>query len=141
MEPASVSAVYGSLTGRFSPIGAEKTSGSLREVEGQSGQSSLDAQKAKLRKASRDFEAIFIRELLKNMRSTLQDGGMFGSGPQGEIFSGMMDDAIADKIAGQGDLGLGNILYQRMVRMIDPSEKTGIVVGGVMQTTQENDDK
>jgi len=144
MEYGSVSAAYGSLTGsggRLYLSGAENSSGSLHEAEDLNGQTELDGQKAKLRKASRDFEEIFIRELLKSMRATLQDDGMFGSGAQGEIFSGMMDDAIAAKIAERGNLGLGDVLYQRMVHKIDPSDKTGIVVGGVMQKTQENDDK
>jgi peptidoglycan hydrolase FlgJ len=144
MEYGSVSAANGSLTGsggRFYPINDSNLSGSTRTVDGQNGQSGLDAQKAKLRKASRDFEAIFVRELLKSMRSTLQDGGMFGSGAQGEIFSGMMDDAVASKIAERGDLGLGNILYQRMVQKIDATDTTGIVIGGVMQTAKENGDE
>ncbi|MFC1485803.1 rod-binding protein [Candidatus Latescibacterota bacterium] len=90
--------------------------------------SALDVQKAKLRNTTRDFEAIFIRQLLNGMNATLMDGGMFGEGMAGAIYSDLMISAIADKIAERGGIGLGDILYRRMVKFIDPEEQSGTAV-------------
>ncbi|MFC1541627.1 rod-binding protein [Candidatus Latescibacterota bacterium] len=82
----------------------------------------IETQKVKLRKASKDFEGILVKEILKSMRSTLTDGGMFGTGTAGKIYSDMMDDAVANKIAERGDIGFADIIYKQMVKSIDPNE-------------------
>ena len=51
--------------------------------------------------------------------------GMFGSGVAGEIYSDMMDTAVADKIAERGSLGLADMLYGQLVKRIDPSAVPG----------------
>jgi len=79
----------------------------------------IEARKAKLRKAAEGFEAIFIRQILKSMRSTLTSGGMFGNGSVGEIYSDIMDNAISEKIAERGDMGLADIIYKQMVKSIE----------------------
>jgi len=76
----------------------------------------LEARKAKLRKAAVEFEAIFIRQLLKTMRSTVPGGGMFGKGAIGEIYAGMMDYAVAEKVARRGTLGIADAVYRQLVR-------------------------
>ena len=80
----------------------------------------IEARKARLREAAEGFEAIFARQILKTMRSSLSDGGMFGSGSTGEIYSDMMDNAVAEKIAKRGELGLADAIYKQMVKSIVP---------------------
>ena len=116
-------ATFGSLKG-----GAKKASHILDK-------SDVEAKKAKLLKASKDFEGILVKEILKSMRSTLTNGGMFGTGIAGEIYSDMMDDAVASKIAGRGDMGLADIIYKQMVKSIDPSD------GLIMPIQNENNVK
>ena len=82
----------------------------------------IEAKKAKLLKAAKDFEGILVKEILKSMRSTLTEGGMFGTGSAGEIYSDMMDDAIAQKVSSRGDMGLAEIIYKQMVKSIDPND-------------------
>ena len=84
--------------------------------------SALDAQKDKLRDATRDFEAIFVRQLLNSMNATLMEGGLFGEGTAGAIYSDLMNSAIADRVTERGSIGLADILFQRMVKCIDPGE-------------------
>ena len=79
----------------------------------------IDARKAKLRKAAQGFEAIFARQLLKSMRTGLTNGGMFGSGSVGEIYSDMMDNAIAEQISEHSGLGLADTIYRQMVKSIE----------------------
>jgi len=75
-----------------------------------------EARKAKLKKAAVEFEAIFIRQLLKTMRSTVPGDGIFGRGVTGEIYAGMMDYAVAEKVARRGTLGIADALYRQLVR-------------------------
>ena len=84
----------------------------------------IGARKAKLRKAAEGFEAIFIRQILKSMHSTLTSGGMFGSGSVGEIYSDIMDNAISEKIAERGDMGLADIIYKQMVKSIESGKES-----------------
>ena len=81
-------------------------------------------QVTKLRKASRDFEAIFIRQMFKTMRSTIPGDGMFGKGPAGEIYGGMMDTVIGDVMAERGTLGLADTIFRRFVTRVDASYGT-----------------
>ena len=56
---------------------------------------------------------------MRSMRSSLLNGGMFGSGATGEIYSDIMDNAIAEKMAERSVLGLADLIYKRMVKNID----------------------
>jgi len=85
----------------------------------------IEARKAKLREAAKGFEAIFARQLLKSMRSALTDSGMFGSGTTGEIYSDMMDNAIAEQISLRSALGLADIIYKQMVKNIESESNSG----------------
>ena len=96
----------------------------LNKLSSLRGNDNIEARKAKLRKAAEGFEAIFIRQILKSMRSTLTSGGMFGSGSVGEIYSDIMDNAISEKIAERGDMGLADIIYKQMVKSIESEYKS-----------------
>lgn len=84
--------------------------------------SRLAMEKAKLRKATRGVEAIFLRQLMSAMRKSISGEGLFGGGTTGEIFSDMMDDVIAKTLSERGALGIGDELYRKLVVTIDPSE-------------------
>ncbi|MFC1692550.1 rod-binding protein [Candidatus Latescibacterota bacterium] len=84
---------------------------------------SVEKEKARLLKATEGFEAIFIREILSTMRSSLQDGGMFGDGIAGQIYGDMMDNAIAETMSKRSALGLSDMLYRTLVKNIESKEK------------------
>ena len=85
----------------------------------------IEARKAKLRKAAQGFEEIFARQLLKSMRTSLTSGGMFGNGSIGEIYSDMMDNAMAEQISVRSGLGLADIIYKHMVKSIESDSNPG----------------
>ena len=66
-----------------------------------------------------------MREILKNMRSTLMDGGMFGQGTIGDMYSTMMDEVLAEKISAGGTLGLADVIYRQVVSSIETAESSG----------------
>ena len=65
-----------------------------------------------LRKAAKDFEAVFMAEVLKGMRETVHKEDMFHGGPGEDMFEGLLDDEVAKRIAGQGSMGVGEMLYR-----------------------------
>jgi len=68
----------------------------------------------KLMKTCRQLEGVFFNMMLKEMRKTVQDSGLVeDSGHEKEIFTEMMDQDIAGKMADtdHADNGVANMLY------------------------------
>jgi Rod binding domain-containing protein len=64
-------------------------------------------------KVARDFEAIFMRQLLSSMEKT---GGIAGSGTGAGVYRSMMVGAIADSAAEGGGIGLSDMILEAMLR-------------------------
>ena len=103
----------------FLPFESGTSTASFKKIKNDIEFSGVEERKTKLRKTAESFEAIFIRQMLRSMRSSLLNGGMFGSGATGEIYSDIMDNAIAEKMAERSVLGLADLLYKRMIKNID----------------------
>lgn len=67
-----------------------------------------------LRGVCRDFEALFIRQLLKTMRSTGGWDGFLKESHGEAIFASRRDAALADVISKQGALGIARMLYSQL---------------------------
>ena len=67
----------------------------------------------KLREASQDFEAIFIKQMLDAMRKTLPKGGLIDGGMAEDIFEDMLYEERAKLMAKTGSLGIADMLYNR----------------------------
>ena len=67
----------------------------------------------KLREASQDFEAIFIKQMLDAMRKTLPKGGLIDGGMAEDIFEDMLYEERAKVMAKTGSIGLADMLYNR----------------------------
>jgi peptidoglycan hydrolase FlgJ len=73
---------------------------------------------ASLRKSSQEFEALMLSEMLKAMRQSVPDGGLFKKDSSTEIFRDMLDNETA-KAASQGKgLGIGEAMYNQMAKQI-----------------------
>ena len=71
----------------------------------------------KLRKACRDFEAIFLFNLFKEMRQTIPRSGLLPSAPGKETFQMMFDQKVAEDLSGRGEgMGLQKMLYEQLRR-------------------------
>ena len=62
---------------------------------GLAGMAPRDAHAA-LRKASKEFEGIFLAQLFRTMRESVPDSGLTERGSGEEMFTSMLDDRIAD---------------------------------------------
>jgi len=81
-------------------------------VEGRGGLG--DKQDKKLKEACRDFEALFLSIVLKQMRKTVPKSALFGSDPAPDTFQEMMDDEIGRSAANTSSMGIADMLYRQL---------------------------
>ena len=66
-----------------------------------------------LKAAAKQFEAIFVRNMLKSMREAkLSDDDLFGSDATDQ-FREMQDSNLADQLSGKGALGIADLLVRQ----------------------------
>ncbi|WP_300672411.1 rod-binding protein [Desulfoluna sp.] len=80
---------------------------------------STDPEKKKLKEACRNFEAIFVTQMLKEMRPE-GDDPIFGGSHARKIYESMMDEQMAEHLTQQrSPLGVGDLLYRRLAERLD----------------------
>jgi flagellar protein FlgJ len=67
---------------------------------------------AKLKNACSDFEAIFINNMLKSMRTAVSEDGIFENSNEHQIIQSMFDENLAISMAKGGGMGLGKMLFK-----------------------------
>ena len=78
--------------------------------------------KAALKKTCQDFEAIFIQSMLKAMRKSVIQSGLFAKSNATAIYEDMLDQNIATDMAKKQSLGLADQMYRQMEKNL-PREK------------------
>ena len=69
-------------------------------------------------KAAQQFEAIFLRMIVKDMRknaTSMTGGGMMGEGVGSDVREGWFDTYMSDHLAATGHVGLADSLYRSWV--------------------------
>lgn len=74
--------------------------------------------KPSLKSAAQGFESVFLTMLLKEMRQTLEPGGLFGH-DSSDIYGSLFDQFMGQHLA-QGK-GMG--LAQSLIRQLEPTTK------------------
>ena len=77
----------------------------------------------KLRKACTDFEAVFISKMWEQMRATVPKEGYLHS-PQEDMYRSMFDRDFAEKMASDGGIGLGDMMYSQLKDKLANTMKT-----------------
>jgi flagellar protein FlgJ len=68
----------------------------------------------RLRTVAEDFEAIFVKQMLESMRSTLNpDNRLVDTGMAGEIYDDMLYDEYAQIMAKSGGFGLADMIVNQ----------------------------
>jgi flagellar protein FlgJ len=62
---------------------------------------------------ARQFESVFMAQLVKEMRQTLEPGTFFGNDP-GDVYGGMFDLFIGKHLAQAGGIGLAKMMVKHM---------------------------
>lgn len=95
----SVEQVYHSFNG-FEQMRAEARSGNAEATTG----------------AAKQFESIFVQMMLKAMRDTVPEGGLF-EGEQMDFYQGMFDQQISLNIANGQGIGLAKVIERQLGAM------------------------
>ncbi|MFH2050683.1 MAG: transglycosylase SLT domain-containing protein [bacterium] len=85
----------------------------------------LEKEKLRLRKASKEFESLFIYQMLKAMRKTVGENSLTKDSPFSgdygkDTYMDMFDQQLALKMAG-GGRSIADALYNSMVKVLDGS--------------------
>lgn len=95
----------------FSNI-ASSTTGAAKKVDAKTGLDERDTKR--LKDACKDFEAMFLNNLLKAMRKTIQKTNLFGSDSGEETFQEMMDTETSKAAAKTSSMGIADVLYRQL---------------------------
>ncbi|MEJ5242929.1 MAG: rod-binding protein [Desulfomicrobiaceae bacterium] len=74
---------------------------------------SPQVREARLKKATQDFEALFLAQMWKQMRQGVGKDGLLSS-PQSESYISMFDQEMGVKMAEAGGIGLGDMLFRQL---------------------------
>jgi Rod binding domain-containing protein len=78
---------------------------------------SPEARRLKLEKAAREFESLFVYQLLRTMKASFVSGNDKESGFGKDIFMSIADDALATKIGETGSFGIAKTLMSGLERI------------------------
>jgi Rod binding domain-containing protein len=83
-----------------------------------------EAKLQKLKKACRDFEAIFISYMLKAMNKTTESSDLFGNGLGGDIYREIFNEKLAEHLSRTGQFKIGDIIYQKYSDMLNREKES-----------------
>lgn len=95
-----------------------KAKSQVQENELKGFQSALEAASAKgdkqaLKKAAQDLEQIFISMMMKSMRNTVVDSGLFEKNNEKSIYTDMLDDEYSIAMSRSGGIGLADLILEQ----------------------------
>ena len=70
-----------------------------------------------LKQAAKEFESVFMYQVVQAMRQTIPKGGLVEKGEGEEMFEGMLDQEWAKTLAGRGGpASLSEVIYRQLSR-------------------------
>lgn len=79
--------------------------------------SGANSDNIKLRQVAREFEAMFINQMLQHMSAGIKSDEAFGGGPGEEMFRSMLNQEYANGLSARGGLGIADQVYRQMLAM------------------------
>lgn len=110
----------------FRALAAEEQPGTPRAVRAQKDLSPLEKQR--LEEACAEFESLLINLLMKQMRKTVPKPELINGGMGEEIFTGMLDEEYARKMAFTQGTGLRSVLLEQLTGERGNSPPQGMVL-------------
>lgn len=105
---------YGQLPGASGSLAADARS--LNNLKLQAGQKTPAA----IKEAAKQFESLFMRELIKSMREATMKSGLMDS-PGGDLGADLLDQQFAVQMSGQPG-GLSDLIAQQLSRQMGSTE-------------------
>jgi flagellar protein FlgJ len=72
-----------------------------------------------IRESAREFETLMVMEMLKAMRKSVPDGGLFEKDVATETFTEMLDMEKAKATTQGKGLGIAELMYNQMAELIE----------------------
>lgn len=91
--------------------------------------SALPDRDQRLKKVVEQLQGVFVEQLFKAMRETVPTDGVTDGGPGEAMFSGMMDQHLADQLPSQWERGIGDALYRQLRPQLAPASGTNTPEG------------
>ena len=88
----------------------------LTQATGPSKTVAKSKDETKLRETAQEFEAIFIRQMFKEMRKTVPKDGLFETDNATETYNQLQDMEAARIAAQQGGIGLADLMMQQLMK-------------------------
>jgi flagellar protein FlgJ len=96
------------------PIGAID-SATAQATRAADGAAKTEAPDPKLLQAAKDFEAIFVRQMLKSVEKTTAAGGSTKPTAGQSTYGSMIVDSLSDSITKGGGLGIADVVARSMM--------------------------
>lgn len=107
-QTAMLQARQAEMTGARAKI--EKTAGEVKNM-------------AAIEAAAKDFEAMFLSEMLRPMFDGIKPDPMFGGGKGEEVFQGLMLEEYGKSMAESGGIGLAQHVKEAMIRIQEEAQR------------------
>ncbi|WP_061247496.1 rod-binding protein [Leptospira noguchii] len=82
-----------------------------------------DPYRKKLYSVSVEFESIFVKMMLSEMKKTVEKSGLIDGGYAEEIFEDMLYDEYSKNLSSNSSLGLAEQIYQSFSSILPPNQK------------------
>ncbi len=103
----------------------ERAQGTTEIKQGDQNATNVEKEKSaedkELMEAARQFESLFIQQMMEGMRETIPESDLLDGGFAEETYEGMLDQAYSEKMAESGGLGLADKIYDQLT-----SERAGV---------------
>ena len=92
-------------------------------------------QSGKIDHAAKEFEAVFVAEMMKPMFEGIDTNGQFGGGKGEEVFRGMMLQEYGKLIAETGTIGIADQVKSAMIQMQSEADAMNSIQPGGDEVT------
>lgn len=123
MAQLNASGIAGSLSGAQGLVGDATSLNALKFKAGQDG-------KAAIKEAAKQFESLFMRELIKSMREATAKSGLMDEDPGQGLATDLLDQQLSVQMTGMPG-GLSAAIEAQLARQMDPNKANLPTVGGV----------
>ena len=96
----------------------KNTNRSVLEASLNTAKGKSQAEMDKLREACKDFESLFVKQMLNAMKKTVNKTDLIKRNMGEDIFEDMLYDEYAKKMTETAELGIGKMMYEQLSRQL-----------------------
>lgn len=74
----------------------------------------VEKKESELKEACADFESVLLNYMFKSMKNTVGKDGIFGSSYQKDMYESVFFEKIAEEVAREKGMGIGEALYRQL---------------------------